>query len=168
MVGRVLWAGPKGAKVLLPDDTVGFMPSREAPFAIRDALEDRAPAASREVRARWVCTWRCNLPGGVLHHRQPSLTCWRTAAPSAAAWAQAPCVPKGLVRTFRVMNVPAKGAGKGQSGPLLSARQCDLDVLWRRASQLCDISVQVWPAVCSSGCHACSQLQARDGCCQGS
>ena len=56
---------------------------------------------------------------------------------------QAPCVPKGLVRTFKVINMPAKGGGKGQSGPLLSARLCDLDVLWQRAAQLCELSVQV-------------------------
>lgn len=52
VVGTVVWAGPKGAKVLLPDDTIGFMPSREAPFVIRDALEDRATPAGREVCRR--------------------------------------------------------------------------------------------------------------------
>ena len=50
VVGQVVWAGPKGAKVLLPDDTVGFMPSREAPCVIRDALEERLPPESSEVR----------------------------------------------------------------------------------------------------------------------
>lgn len=56
---------------------------------------------------------------------------------------QAPCVPKGLVRTFKVINVPQSGGGKTQTGPLLSARLCDLDVLWQRAAQLRDASVQV-------------------------
>ena len=52
VVGAVVWSGPKGAKVLLPDDTVGFMPAREAPFAIRDVLEERATPAIREVRGQ--------------------------------------------------------------------------------------------------------------------
>lgn len=52
VVGTVVWAGPKGAKVLLPDDSVGFMPSREAPYVIRDANEDRAPDSGRnQVRS---------------------------------------------------------------------------------------------------------------------
>ena len=49
VVGAVVWSGPKGAKVLLPDDSVGFMPAREAPYAIRDALEDRTPSLRSEV-----------------------------------------------------------------------------------------------------------------------
>ncbi len=53
-------------------------------------------------------------------------------------------MPKGLVRTFKVINVPGKDAkGKTQTGPLLSARLCDLDVLWQRAEQLCELSTQV-------------------------
>lgn len=56
---------------------------------------------------------------------------------------QGPCLPKGLVRTFKVINIPSQGGGKAQSGPLLSARLCDLDVLWQRAAQLCDVSTQV-------------------------
>lgn len=103
VVGTVLWAGPKGAKVLLPDDSVGFMPSREAPFVIRDALDDRA------------------------------------AQPMSR---DSPCLPKGLTRTFKVINVPSKTGPKPQTGPLLSARLCDLDVLWQRAAQLCEVSVQ--------------------------
>ncbi|KAL4450617.1 hypothetical protein ABPG77_000973 [Micractinium sp. CCAP 211/92] len=104
VVGTVVWAGPKGAKVLLPDDSVGFMPSREAPYVIRDANEDRISDGGRN---------------------------------------QGPCVPKGLVRTFKVINVPGKDAkGKTQTGPLLSARLCDLDVLWQRAEQLCELSTQ--------------------------
>lgn len=47
VVGTVVWAGPKGAKVLLPDNSVGFMPSREAPYVIRDANEERAPDSGR-------------------------------------------------------------------------------------------------------------------------
>ncbi len=47
VVGTVVWAGPKGAKVLLPDDSVGFMPSREAPYVIRDANEDRISDGGR-------------------------------------------------------------------------------------------------------------------------
>ncbi|EFN51854.1 hypothetical protein CHLNCDRAFT_139746 [Chlorella variabilis] len=76
VVGTVVWAGPKGAKVLLPDDTIGFMPSREAPFVIRDALEDRATPAGRE----------------------------------------GPCLPKGLVRTFKHkenLKVTVEGANNG-------------------------------------------------------
>ena len=49
VLGTVVWAGPKGAKVELPDGSVGFMPSREGPFVIRDALEERAPGAVRDV-----------------------------------------------------------------------------------------------------------------------
>ncbi|KAL4854066.1 30S ribosomal protein S1 [Chlorella vulgaris] len=101
VVGTVLWAGPKGAKVLLPNDVVGFMPLREAPFTIRDASEDRLASEVRET----------------------------------------PCLPKGLVRPFRILNVPANPGGT-PLGPLLSARLCDLDVLWQRASQLCDVSIQ--------------------------
>ena len=53
-------------------------------------------------------------------------------------------MPKGLTRTFKVISLPTKdGAGKPQTGPLLSARTLDLDVLWRRASQLCELSTQV-------------------------
>lgn len=66
--------------------------------------------------------------------------------PKLAVWPvlQGPCVPKGLVRTFKVINVPGKDAkGKMQTGPLLSARLCDLDVLWQRAEQLCELSTQV-------------------------
>lgn len=58
--------------------------------------------------------------------------------------------------------MPAKGGdgGKPQTGPLLSARACDLDVLWQRAMQLCDVSVQVRRAkgatalcsLCGLGC----------------
>ena len=55
---------------------------------------------------------------------------------------QGVCLPKGMVRTFKVISAPTKD-GKAQSGPLLSARQCDLDVLWQRAEQLCDASIQV-------------------------
>ncbi|KAI7835393.1 hypothetical protein COHA_010703 [Chlorella ohadii] len=78
------------------------MPAREAPFAIRDVLEERATPAIREK----------------------------------------PCVPKGIVRAFKVISVPSKAGGKAPTGPLLSARQCDLDVLWERAEQLRDASVQ--------------------------
>lgn len=55
---------------------------------------------------------------------------------------QAPCLPKGLVRPFQILNVPANPGGT-PLGPLLSARRCDLDVVWQRASQLCDVSMQV-------------------------
>ncbi|PRW20678.1 30S ribosomal S1 [Chlorella sorokiniana] len=51
-------------------------------------------------------------------------------------------MPKGVVRTFKVIGVPPKSGGKAPSGPLLSARQCDLDVLWERAEQLREVSVQ--------------------------
>ncbi|KAI3434526.1 hypothetical protein D9Q98_002599 [Chlorella vulgaris] len=54
---------------------------------------------------------------------------------------ETPCLPKGLVRPFRILNVPANPGGT-PLGPLLSARLCDLDVLWQRASQLCDVSIQ--------------------------
>jgi hypothetical protein len=43
VVGTVVWAGPKGAKVLLANKVMGFMPMREAPFVIRDSLEEPAP-----------------------------------------------------------------------------------------------------------------------------
>lgn len=134
VVGAVVWSGPKGAKVLLPDDTVGFMPAREAPYAIRD-VEERAPAASREVRGLPpLCS--CDS-GGLL---APLLL---TALSAVFHRSQKPCMPKGIVRTFKVISVPPKAGGKAPSGPLLSARQCDLDVLWERAEQLRDVSVQV-------------------------
>lgn len=113
VVGTVVWAGPKGAKVLLPDASVGFMPSREAPYVIRDPNEEWSPPQNRD----------------------------------------APCLPKGMVRTFKIINIPdqeaapapstsGNGRAQNQTGPLLSARLCDLDVVWQRASQLCEVSVQ--------------------------
>lgn len=61
----------------------------------------------------------------------------------ACSGVQGVCLPKGMVRTFKVISTPPKDSGKAQSGPLLSARQCDLDVLWQRAEQLCNVSIQV-------------------------
>ena len=72
-------------------------------------------------------------------------TC-RVPPPRRAPPLQGPCLPKGLVRPFKIINVPAAGVGKAQTGPLLSARLSDLDVLWQRAAQLCDVSVQVGAA----------------------
>jgi hypothetical protein len=54
---------------------------------------------------------------------------------------QACTLPKGLVRPFKVIGGQST-LSKPKSGPLLSARLCDLDVLWQRAAQLCDISTQ--------------------------
>ena len=63
-----------------------------------------------------------------------------------------------MVRTFKIINIPdpeapapstsGNGRVQNQTGPLLSARLCDLDVVWQRASQLCDMSVQVRPGKC--------------------
>lgn len=51
LVGVVVHSTPKFAKIALSDNTVGFMPAREAPFSIRDSQEERASgAAAREVR----------------------------------------------------------------------------------------------------------------------
>jgi hypothetical protein len=132
-----------GAKILLSDDTIGFMPSREAPFVMRDA-QDRVMRADREVCcllpgqrrrcsdfaismkfASTICPLQCCVKNSVL----PMLL-------------QGPCLPKGLVRTFKIIN-PLEGSRKSHSGPLLSARHCDLDAVWMRAAQLCDVSMQV-------------------------
>jgi hypothetical protein len=204
VVGTVVWAGPKGAKVLLPDASVGFMPSREAPYIIRDPNEDWSPPQNRDVSA-WA-----HASGG---QRRPRRRCplasrrrrcraGSSAAPACiAVWLihqpvnqiislseaafesgpapqppcptppplpppcstpprlsppmlQAPCLPKGMVRTFKIINIPdqeaapapsssGNGRTQNQTGPLLSARLCDLDVVWQRASQLCEVSVQV-------------------------
>ena len=161
VVGTVLWAGPKGAKVQLADDTIGFMPSREAPFVIRDALEECSSAPRREVR-REMPRGRATRGATVQCGRPPPRGrrhCTRCGG-CCLLCVQGPCVPKGLVRAFKVINVPAKGAGKAQAGPLLSARLCDLDVLWHRAAQLCDLSTQA-RRMCGSMLVACPSRSAR-------
>ena len=96
--------------------------------------------------------------------RPPSLTPPRHSPPLL----QAPCLPKGMVRTFKIINIPdqeaapapstsGNGRAQNQTGPLLSARLCDLDVVWQRASQLCEVSVQVRPG------RLCSAVQAHEG-----
>lgn len=180
VIGEVIWAGPKGAKVskvssggwpaprnacahphacmhpwggrspltrrlvlpprlalpqvLLADGTTGFMPSREGPYSIREAQDSNAP-----VRPRWH---RKASPSGAPCPVPPS-----HPAPAFSRYRQGAFLPKGLVRPFKVISTPGKGGvgGKPQTGPLLSARACDLDVLWQRAAQLCDVSVQVRP-----------------------
>lgn len=49
--------------------------------------------------------------------------------------AEEPCLPRGLIREFQVLKVPADMQYNGR-GPLVSARLVDLDLLWGRAEQL--------------------------------
>ena len=157
VVGTVVWAGPKGAKVQLLDSPhmVGFMPSREAPFVIRDFEDElvnrevcvrvRSPVCAIPARALAGGGERAQLLAHSCCSSSPS-PCPTPAPPRRAPPLQGPCLPKGLVRPFKIINVPAAGVGKAQTGPLLSARLSDLDVLWQRAAQLCDVSVQVGAA----------------------
>jgi len=69
------------------------------------------------------------------------------------------CIPKGLVREFQVLAVPDKeenraavaaataAAAAGEKpqhqhprGPLLSAKALDMDIMWHRFEQICDIA----------------------------
>lgn len=133
VVGTVVWAGPKGAKVLLENKVIGFMPTREAPYFIRDSVEEPATPGGM-VGARRVCNTRTCLTCPTPHACAPATT-------STHPFTQACNLPKGLVRPFKVIGRQSKASQK--SGPLLSARLCDLDVLWQRAAQLCEVSTQV-------------------------
>lgn len=60
----------------------------------------------------------------------------------------------GLTRPFRVVAIQSDPSGSGirQGQPLLSAREVDQELMWRRAAQIMQVCVEVgvlW--VCSSG-----------------
>ena len=49
------------------------------------------------------------------------------------------CVPSGMVRKFLVVDVP-NDMQRGRKGPLLSAVEIDLRLLWRRLQQIGEIN----------------------------
>jgi hypothetical protein len=51
---------------------------------------------------------------------------------------QGPCAKVGLVREFRVVRLPAD-----DKDMILSARMLDVELLWTRAAQMLDMSLNV-------------------------
>ncbi|GAB4820983.1 hypothetical protein N2152v2_008029, partial [Parachlorella kessleri] len=107
VLGRVINATPRGAKVLLLDgsDVMAYMPVKEAPYHMREADEEDVWTKGRDE--------------------------------------QEPCLPVGLVREFRVVAIQSGGQGGVRANqPLLSARELDQDLMWRRASQVLQVCME--------------------------
>jgi hypothetical protein len=58
---------------------------------------------------------------------------------SRAEFNQQGCIPSGMVRRFTVLDVPPDMTPGGK-GPLLSAQDIDLALLWRRVQQIGEIN----------------------------